>query len=172
MPYDYPTPPQAPKSNLPRPALGNPALERAQDALKRAYPRDMAGVDIQPDWGPLSETNSAAFVSPTEPNTIRINGLRSALAPQELIEGSAAHELEHVRQFRDPKRMEQLKQAMQTPYENRQHENEARDASQRYRAQRYPGTHDGIAPNIYTDVIEQNQQSPAVAGLLKWINRR
>lgn len=173
MPYEYPQPPAAPKPRLPRPALGNPSLERATDALRKAYPADMDRVSIQPDWsGPGMISNRAGFVSPSDPNTIKVSALRSALWPQELIEGTAAHELEHVRQFRDPQKRQQMMSGMRMPYEQRRHELDAQDATQQYRAQRGRTAYDGYMPKVFDDVIEQNTVSPAVQELLNLINRR
>lgn len=171
MPYEYPQPPKPPKPSLPRPALGNPSLERATDALRKLYPNDMRGVSIEPDWsGPGMISNRAGFVSPSNPNTIKVGALRSAMMPQELIEATAAHELEHVRQFRDPEKRQQMRAGMSMPYEQRQHELDAQDASQRYRAQRGGTPYDGFIPAVQEGVVEQNATSPAVQELLKLIN--
>lgn len=130
---------------LPRPAspTSSPLLDRAVEELRKAYPADMAGVDIQdmPWNNELAGTNVLGETSPD--NQIRMNPVLGAAFPQRAAEGVLAHELQHVRQNKassDP-RLDMLRE-LNTEYSNRPSEIEAGAA-----AAQYDETHPG--PQTY-----------------------
>lgn len=119
----------------PRPAspTSSPQLDRAVEALRKVYPKDMVGADVaeMPWSNPFSNTNVLGETDPE--NAVRINPSLSILYPQPAVEATLAHELQHVRQNKrvDNPALEMLKQ-QSIPYNERPSEIEAREARNAY----------------------------------------
>jgi hypothetical protein len=119
----------------PRPAspTSSPVTDRAVEALRKAYPGDMSGVDIQ-DYGwkdPSAGTDTLGETGVN--NAVRLNPAYTATYPQEAVEGTIAHELQHVRQNRDELSKGQspairILQQQSLPYAQRPDEIDAQNA--------------------------------------------
>jgi hypothetical protein len=92
------------KRLMPEPARDGipPSLVRAIEQMRRAYPDDPATEsDVQPMSMDAQDAQSDMVRgSTTLKNQVRINPLLLATAHQDAINGTLAHELQHVRQNR------------------------------------------------------------------------
>lgn len=116
---------------MPRPASPEspPVLDRAVERVRQAYPQDMAGTSISM-WPIVDYFTGSTLMGRTPSNPtgeIQLNPLYTTLIPQEGIEETIAHELEHVRQVRRGQAPE-----LNTEYGKRPSEIEARAAEDRY----------------------------------------
>lgn len=171
---------------LPRPAQGNPSLERAMSGLDKAYPKDTVGVEIAPDWSPSMFTNQAGYAESEHPTKININSLVAALFDQPEIDRTAAHELQHIRQFRKADTDPEYKVLMNDerrslPYSERGHEQEAAEAGSTYLSNnklgRKPTPYDNNGPSSYSNYkiesgfFDDLDKNPMVHALINNMNK-
>lgn len=126
---------------LPRPAspTSSPLTDRAVEALRKAYPADMTGVDIQDMPWTDPKAASTIFGKTSPESEVRVNPIIGAAFPQEVAEETIAHELQHVRQnraSRDPQ-MDMLRE-LKIPYEQRPSEIEATNAAIDWNKKHHP----------------------------------
>lgn len=127
-----------------------PATMRAASAIRKTYPADMAGVKVneQSMLDPyafssiLASTPSRAteilrqqFKEMKQPDyeSFEVNPAVSALYPQNALEKTMAHELEHIRQNRTEDPLEALRQHVKLAYNDRPIEKSAREAADKYK---------------------------------------
>lgn len=84
---------------LPRPASAHssPQLDRAVEQLRRAYPADMAGLNIEEMPWSHGYAGTNTLGTTDQQNTIDVNPAMVAY-PQAATESVLAHELQHTRQ--------------------------------------------------------------------------
>ena len=117
---------------MPRPYTPYPRLERAIEKLRKTYPADMAGVDIQAmDFDNPYSFSDVSGATNMETGKIRINPALPMGFPQAASENTLAHELEHSRQF---KRGETTQYAGPGDYDKNPTEAEAFGATRKYAA--------------------------------------
>lgn len=174
MPYGIETPqlPQAPKKRLPHPAQGNPSLERAVTGLEAVYPKDMQGVTVQPDWSNEMYTNTAGYVDPKHPTDIKVNALNAATSDQGSVDWIARHELEHVKQMRNPWQRASMAVQNILPYSSRPYEHQAETAADDFmKNERLPSPRDEMMPTVGGRFMYDMGKSPAVNALVDLLKK-
>lgn len=140
--------------------------------LDTAYPKDMRGVNVVPDWSPEMYTNTAGFVDQKDPKTIHVNALNAATSDQPTVDWIAGHELEHVRQFKSPWQKALANVENILPYEHRPYEHQAEAAADKYMdTERAPTNRDQTMPTVGGRFFYDLGKSPAVDSLLGLLKR-